>query len=243
MTTPSTQTLITATIMFLVILVVGYVLTLILTRKRGKSFNAKELRAKILIWIPIYAVFVLFILSNQFFQILVALFIAYHVIKEVRSHRNRGYPFLGVYFACFVGFGLIAVWLMSNFSLSTTLAIIFSTMMAEEFGYFALALKKKKGRRKVPPYRVIQSVESLSGQMIGASLAAIASYLLIGKFDLWIILSVIIGVVFGDAINRYIKSKLKIQTWSNRLGAHGGYLDRFAGLSFAAITVYIFYFL
>lgn len=243
MAMPNMQTVITATIMFLVMLAIGYILTLVLSKKRGKSFNAKELRLKILIWIPIYAVFMLFILSNQFFQILVALFIAYHVVKEVRSHQNRGYPFLTIYFALFVGFGLVTVWLMSNFSLPTTLAIIFSTMLAEEFGYFALSLKKKKRSRKYPPYRLIQSVESLSGQIIGASVAAIASYLLLGKFDLWIILSVIIGVVLGDAVNRYVKSRLKIYTWSNRLGAHGGYLDRFAGLSFAALTVYVFYFI
>lgn len=230
--------------MFLSILFLGYVLTLILSKKRGKSINSSVLRNKILLWIPIYVIFVLFTISNQFFQILVALFIAYHIVKEVRTHRSNGYPFLTLYFALFVGFGLVSVWLMSNVSLATTLAIIFATMLGEEFGYYAQSLRPtpKKSRKK-SRYYFIQSVESLAGQIIGAAIGAGASYLLLGKFDLWIVLSVIIGIVLGDGINRYIKSRLKIENWSNRLGAHGGYLDRFACLSFAAITVYIFYFL
>lgn len=232
------QTILASTLLFLALLLLGYVLAMYLSKKRGKSFDSKELRRKMLIWIPIYTLFALFVISNQFFQILVALFIAYHIIKEVRSHLRKGYPFLITYFALVVGFGLVAIWIMAGSALATTIAVVFATMLSEEFGYFAHSFSKTKNKK----YKFIRSKESFVGQALGVVVGSVATYFAVGAFDLWISAAVLTGVVLGDSVNRYIKSKLRITTWSNRLKNHGGYLDRFAGLSFAAVMVYIFYF-
>lgn len=238
-------TILVASILFLVLLVVGYLLTLVLSKKKLTSANAKELRIKMLMWVPIYALFALFVVSNQFFQVLVALFLAYSIIKEVRLHLKKGYPFTTTYFALFVGFGLVSVWLMASFSINTTIGLVFATMLSEEMGYFGDSLTKKKKRKTKKKYRLalIKSKESLFGQIVGAGLGVGLTYLIVGHFDLWIVLPAFIGVFVGDAINRLVKSRLKISSWSNKIKGHGGYLDRFAGLSFAAVLVYIFYFL
>lgn len=236
------QTIIVSTLLFLIILLLGYVLAMYLSKKRGKSFDSKELRRKMLLWVPIYALFALFVISNQFFQFLVAVFIGYNIVKEVRSHLRKGYPFLVTYFALAVGFGLVAIWIMAGSALATTVAVVFATMLSEEFGYFAHSYSKNKKKSKNSKYQIIRSKESIVGQATGVLVGSVATYFVVGAFDLWISLAVFIGVVLGDSINRYVKSKLRITTWSNRLKNHGGYLDRFAGLSFAAVMVYVFYF-
>lgn len=202
--------------------------------------RGSELRTKLLMWVPIFIIFIVFIGSNQFFQVLVTLYLTYHIFREARTAMKKGYPFMITYYALLVGFGLVSVWLMSSLSINTTFGLIFAAMLADELGYYGDSLSTKK---KIGKANILRTKKGILGQLVGASLGAVLSYIVVGQFDLWIIVPIFIGVVIGDTINRFIKSELKIKSWSNKIKGHGGYLDRFACLSFAALAVYLSYFI
>lgn len=228
-------------IVFAATLVVGYILSHLLYKKRGKKFRGSDLEIKVLMWLPIYLVFVLFVIGNQLFQILISIVILYHIVKEVRSQLHKGYPFMVTYYALLVGLGMVAIWLMSSVSIGATVGLVFASVYSDVFAFFA---GNYFGKHPLPEFiNANKSWEGVAGQIVGALVGLVLISLFVTPLSIWIALPVGLGSAFGDMLNSYVKRLLKIKDWGNHIKGHGGYLDRFASLSFAAIALYIVEFL
>lgn len=139
---------------------------------------------------------------------------------------------------------------------SFALIILFTTAWVTEIFAFCIGsiVKGKKLCEKISPNKTISG--SVAG-LVGGILASLLTYFLF-KFlnlnpfseanELAIITFLIITGLFfsivsqlGDLFSSYIKRGLGVKDYGNLLPGHGGILDRYDGVIFNALAVYIIY--
>ena len=116
---------------------------------------------------------------------------------------------------------------------------------------FAFIFGSKYGRKKifpsVSPNKTI--VGSISG-IAGSAIIAISFYYIIDIYDFTIKLDSIDVLFFtlllggvgqvGDLFESYMKRQANVKDTSKILSGHGGFLDRFDSISFAAPVYYLY---
>lgn len=110
---------------------------------------------------------------------------------------------------------------------------------------FAYLVGKSFGKQKLFPR--ISPKKTVEGFLGGLLFACIASYFIANftktlDFNNWLILSVIVSVIgtIGDLIESKFKRQAKVKDSGDIMPGHGGLLDRFDSIIFAAPFIYLF---
>ncbi len=140
------------------------------------------------------------------------------------------------------------VMLRQEFVFEFTVILIAAVWLNDTFAYF---VGNAWGKRKLmPAVSPAKSVEGSLGGLLGTILLSILLYFLIPDFyQLSLVLTV--GLVFiiiifaqiGDLVESALKRKLEVKDSGSFIPGHGGILDRFDSMMYAAPFAYYYIFL
>ena len=228
--------LIKFTLVGIILLLLGYWLTFQLYKSRGKKLRGSELETKILLWVPIYLLTILFAYSNNAIRSIFIVWVVANCWYELTRQRERLDKFLYLY-GLVVSLGVVSALLLAQHSKSLFMAIWLMSVLSDVMAFFA---GNFFGRHFLPSkLNSNKSYEGVGGQLAGALAGFSIVNWLIVAIPTWLIFSVGIGSALGDLTNSYFKRLVGVKEWSHRLPGHGGYLDRFSSLSFALLLSYI----
>lgn len=202
------------------------------------SFNkliSSKLFTKIVHWIPIFAIFTLTLYLNVPGQFIVCGFIAFFAVKDALDNFRKYKKLILFYYAVFVFFILHYPFLQAlnhDKYVGVAITIAFASVLADVFAYF---LGNYVGKHKLPKQlNDRKSWEGVAGELIGAIVGvSLVSIVVVDVESIYLFIPIGIGSIVGDLFNSFIKRKINIKEWSNRIPGHGGYLDRFSSLSIA----------
>jgi len=152
-----------------------------------------------------------------------------------------GFVYLTVLFCCLLGVrthpgGREAIWfLLFVIGASDSLAYFFGRAWGRKPFFQHLSPKK--------------TVEGFWGGMLGSMACGLGFYYLFGWLEYHVpslveclLLSLVIGIsgVFGDLFESMLKRRFHVKDSGVLLGAHGGILDRFDAVIFAAVPLYFY---
>lgn len=231
-------------ILFLVLMTVGTILTLSLFRFNFAKFRKSELSVKIFFWIPIFIIFTFLVFANDLIKLLGLILISSVVVYEFLNVLNKASDklFLFSYLIC----SIIALFHFSLLKLlpvnliNLLLVIGIASALSDVTAFF---LGKYTGRHKLPAFiNANKSWEGVIGQVVGALLGVvlIKLFLLNGAINLLLFIPIGIGSALGDVVNSAIKRRAQIKNWSNLIPGHGGFTDRLSSLSGSSVLTFYF---
>lgn len=235
------ELLLRAIALFAVLLVAGYILCVLLYRKQGKTFTGSALQAKVMLWIPIFTVFLAFVYASLPSRVVIGAWVLMMMILEaarqyVRAPSHRA---LVVAYAGLVAASFVHIYMLGSLIGETALLLTigFASVMSDVTAFF---WGNYFGRHALPEqFNASKSWEGLVGQVVGAFIG-VALVLLVLGVDIawWLAIPIGVGAAVGDLANSYVKRQMGIKDWGDRLPGHGGYLDRFASLSGSIVLTY-----
>lgn len=222
-------------LLFLTIFLLGTLLCLYLYKWNTKKFFRSTLWLKIVFWIPLTVVFFIVLFggwtASIIFTLAILLFALYESLPK-RPLTKFTKSYVALFIVSTLSFSL--VWrLEPPISIELLLfAVLFCSIISDVCAYFFGTLA---GRHPLPSWiNNRKSWEGLSGQLIGAYIGYL---LIIGilslNIPLWLPLIVGLFSAVGDVFNSVAKRSQSIKNWGNSIPGHGGFLDRFASMSFA----------
>ena len=150
---------------------------------------------------------------------------------------QRGAVAPTVVYVVVVGIGIVSLLGVVHLGMQYFLALWFMSVMSDVGAFFA---GNFAGRHKLPDWlNKRKSWEGTSGQLVGALVAFVLVDAFVAPIPLYFVATAGAGSLLGDLANSYVKRRLGIKEWSNRLPGHGGYLDRFSSLSMAVLLTYL----
>ena len=226
--------LIKLSLLFTVIFCLGYGLSALLYKKQSKPFAKSSLQLKVLMWIPIFLLFLLFLAGPNWVRVAITAYVLLYISKELAvAIKHSRHKWLIVLFATTVGIGFSLLLALIQNYLNIVIAIGFASVLSDVFAFF---IGNFYGRHPLPKaVNAQKSWEGVFGQIIGAAIGVLLITSFVTPVSLWLILPIGIGSAVGDMANSYVKRKHNIKDWGNTLPGHGGFLDRFSSLSFAAL--------
>lgn len=235
------ELLLRATALFAVLLIAGYGLCVLLYRRQGKAFAGSALQAKVLLWIPIFAVFLAFVYALLPGRVAIGAWVLAMMLLEARRQylRATSHKLLVVGYAGLVATAFVHIYALGSVAGATALLLTvgFASVMSDVMAFF---WGNYFGRHALPEqFNASKSWEGVAGQIAGA-FVGVALVLLVLGVDAawWLAIPIGVGAAAGDLANSYVKRRLGIKDWSQRLPGHGGYLDRFASLSGSIMLTY-----
>lgn len=220
------------TAVFIVLFCLGYGLSLYLYKINGIAFHRSPLQLKIIMWLPIYMLFMLYMNLGLFSRLVITALVLTGILLDLFSHKRTNRFFAYVY-GIGVMAGMISALYLYNANQLLLVAVVFSSVVSDVFAFF---FGNFFGSHKLPKQlNSNKSWEGVFGQMIGA----VFGIILINAFfaSVPIVWAIVVGFASasGDLTNSAIKRLGRFKDWSNRLPGHGGYLDRFSSLSFVLL--------
>ena len=208
-----------------------------------QRLRVSVLWTKILWWIPIFAIFTLVVAFGLIPAILVVVLILAGASREFITHRAYRYISANIYFVLFlIGLAHLPLYLVSQKPnmLHALIIVVFSSVLSDVFAFF---FGKYLGRHKLPKQlNDNKSWEGVIGQIVGSILGGIATATLLGlTYSMTLVAAIGIASAVGDLFNSNTKRKINLKDWSQAIPGHGGFLDRFASLSFALATGFWLY--
>ncbi len=244
MMTPITVPDLRVVVVALALFIGGFLLCLPIYKGHLKALLHSKLGMKILMWIPIFFVFLFIVNTSSRIQILLLVVLLICVFVEwLHIIKRKGNIFVADVFIVLLVVSLnysvyLGITLPFYFPLLLTM-IWFATVLSDVMAFF---LGTYIGLHKLPArLNNHKSWEGVLGQLIGAYLgvwlvrACITSVL---PLSLW--LPIGIGCVLGDLANSYTKRQLGIKDWGSALPGHGGFIDRLSSLAGSVALTYWF---
>lgn len=228
--------LIKLSVLFFIIFGVGYVLSAYLYKKQNKAFAKSGLQTKVLMWVPIFLLFLLFMLGSNWVRLAILAYIYLYIAKElIMALKLSPNKWLVSIFSAIVCTGLFLLLVIYQQYTAIVIVIGFSSVLSDVFAFF---MGNFWGRHQLPKaINPGKSWEGVFGQIIGAAFGVFLVNIFVVPVNFWLFLPIGIGSAFGDIVNSYIKRKYGVKDWGSTLPGHGGFLDRFASLSFATLLV------
>jgi phosphatidate cytidylyltransferase len=212
----------------------GYLLCALLYRKQGKRLRGSRLEVKILLWIPLFLAAGAFTLAGFWIRLAIVLFVIAQLWREALAAKSL--PALGGLHTLLVSLGVVAALGIIGLEPTLFLAVWLMSVLSDVVAFFA---GNYFGRHALPAgFNKQKTWEGVAGQLLGALLGFGLIHSFVMSPPLYLAPAIGIGSAAGDLANSYIKRRLGIKEWSNRLPGHGGYLDRFSSLAFALLVSY-----
>jgi phosphatidate cytidylyltransferase len=230
-------------LLFLVLIIIGTLLTLLLFKFDLRALKESGLDKKIMMWVPFALIFLLILYLGtpaRFIIFAIILFMALYEFFKARHGRSRSL-FLTFYIIAFVisfcHLGLIR--LISGQASLLLLFIIIGTVVSDVTGFFFGSFF---GWHKLPEmFNKKKSWEGVLGQLAGALIGVVlVKYYIVHQGSIWIFLPIGLGSALGDLMNSRAKRLAEIKNWSNFIPGHGGFLDRFCSLAGSGFLVFYY---
>lgn len=217
------------------VLVIGYCLSWLLYRIKHMAFTGSTLQTKVLMWLPIFAVVLLFAYGNIVVHIGIACWIIYELWREALSRSRQLSTLL---YTSVVSLGICAAVLIAQNDHWLLLSVWFMSVLSDVTAFF---FGNFSGKFHLPSWlNKHKSWDGVLGQVVGG-LFGLALLRWQGADISWQFgLLVGAGAATGDLTNSYIKRRLSIKDWSKRIPGHGGYLDRLCSLAIALLLAGIY---
>jgi len=229
--------------LFSVLLFLGIGLTVPLFKFDLRKFVSSSLFIKIIVWIPIFLVFLAVLyLSNPVRLAILAAIMAIALFEMLRVIIKRSDKRLFIFYLFFI-VGLCHFYFLATtyrgIFINTLVFLCFATVLSDVCAFF---MGNYLGKHKLPSsFNSKKSWEGVLGQIVGAFIGVVlVNFFVFRTPSLWLFLPIGIGCVLGDLANSYTKRLAGIKDWGNSIPGHGGYLDRFS--SFAGSALLTFYF-
>ncbi len=174
--------------------------------------------------------------AGIFFSLLAALGVGYfEVLKRFHYSKATYESFLNTILAgVYAGVVPSALYVVKEHSTGLLLTLIFTVWGADTLAYYV-----GKHFGKNPFFREIspkKTFEGFLGGLVGGTLIGLISSSLFGvSVSVFTLTGAVIASVIGDLFESFIKRSYGVKDSSNLLGSHGGVLDRFDALLFAAL--------
>lgn len=185
------------------------------------------------------------IIGSFLFLTVAVLFISILILNKKNIISHLGKIFLSIIYIA-IPFTLIAKipFMNSQFSyMNTTILGIFILVWVNDS--FAFLVGKNIGKHKL--LERISPNKTIEGFFGGMLFTFLAGYILAEQFNAlslaqWIVIAGIVSVfgVIGDLIESMFKRQAGIKDSSNFIPGHGGFLDRFDSVLFAAPFIFIY---
>lgn len=226
-------------------LVLGFIATLPLYNWSVRKLTNSELFIKIVFWIPIFGLFILVLYLPNLGRLIAVLILVTMAAREALRERAKAaslerliLTYFGTYCITISHLWLAQIIIGRTDATLLLLGVVFASAVSDVGAFFC---GKYLGRHRLPQVlNNSKSWEGVAGQFIGAVIGIVLITRIVGvDVPLWLGLVVGFGSTVGDLTNSYVKRQLNIKDWGRAIPGHGGYLDRFASLSFAvALSVY-----
>ncbi len=217
-----------------------------------KSVQSNSRSIVNMIGVPFLLTSIYFINFFKIVVLIILLFCLYELFSLV-NHYNNKYKnyifFLLSVFWLICAFGYSLVFLISlEDGIIFTYVLFISIWVCDTFAYiFGSKYGKKKIFPSISPNKTI--LGTISG-IVGVAIVIIGFKYLIDiygfsielEYSDMINLIIIIGIIgqLGDFFESFLKRKANIKYTSSILMGHGGFLDRFDSISFAAPIYYLY---
>jgi phosphatidate cytidylyltransferase len=230
--------------LFCGIFIIGMALVLPLFKFNYYKFVHSKLFIKIILWIPIFAVFVaaLYMGDTARLVLLAAIVIAAssELVRVARQKPDK--KLLYIYLLFFI-FGMAHLCLLARDypQKFTGLLVVlgFATVLSDVLAFF---MGNYGGRHKLPRWiNPDKSWEGVAGQIIGALIGVLLVGLVVMPIGTaWLFLPVGLGSAAGDLANSLTKRKAGIKDWGQSIPGHGGFLDRFSSIAGSVLFTYYY---
>lgn len=230
-------------LLFGILFLLGYLLSAYLYKTRGKQFRGSALHIKVLLWLPIFAVFMTGIYGPFLLRLAICLWVLVHMLRELVQRLAASHHRVLVHaYTCLTAAAFLHLLFFDIFQPDATLLLVtlgFASVLSDVAAFF---IGNFYGRHHLPErFNAHKSWEGVAGQLIGAVIGvALIRICIDSDISWWLALPIGIGAALGDLANSYVKRKEGIKDWGASLPGHGGYLDRFASLSGSIVLTYYF---
>ena len=238
--------LLQSTALFTCLFLIGYYASHFLYKTQGKNFYKSTLWIKVMLWIPIFAMLLVYIAYPHSFGLVVITLVALGCLIEsvnrlrVSSNKNLVIAYSSLVIAA-VSLFAFAPNIFNDRFMPIILTVCFASVLADVFAFF---FGNFFGKHHLPTaLNNRKSWEGVIGELFGASIGVLLTSFIF-KFNLSFMIFFLIGLgaIIGDLANSYVKRRENIKDWSQNIPGHGGYLDRFASLGGSMALVVLFYY-
>ncbi|MCF8331472.1 MAG: phosphatidate cytidylyltransferase [Bacteroidales bacterium] len=220
------------------------------------EFN-KLLNKKGIVWVNVASTGLMFlILGLAFFDVFDIVWISVLIIPliivlytDIKNNSKPNNSLSLIYTLLYPGLGFVFMLLLLftpikdyNYSTQFLLALLIIVWVNDTFAYLTGRLLGK-----TPVFPGISPKKTVEGSIGGIVFALIAGYVLSRFWELWNIWQWlgfaffgVIGAIAGDFFESFLKRKKGVKDSGMFLPGHGGALDRFDSLLFAAPVVWIY---
>lgn len=215
------------------ILVIGTLLCLPFYQWNIRRFTASQLFIKCIMWVPIYVIFLVVVLSPWVVGVLIVVAIVIAALREFSLRTSKHVPAAALlYLLLFIASSLVLIGYFITHQARFApliLAVGVSSALSDVCAFFG---GKFLGRHHLPAWiNDHKSWEGVAGQIVGG----IAGALIVATtYDVTygIVFGTVVGAASaaGDIANSIAKRSLAIKDWSHSIPGHGGFLDRFSSL-------------
>lgn len=226
---------------FVMLFGIGTILCLWQAKWDKRAFFRSSLWTKILLWIPIFVVFLSVLVVGAWMMLGVWLLIILQALREWSSSspKNRVTTSYLALFLSSAGVASLSLFMLPNVYAADVLIIVcLASVMSDVTAYFFGTTFPKHA---LPDFiNPRKSWEGVAGQIVGAFLG-LAIVLPITSVPFAALFALIIGAgsALGDIANSIAKRSIAIKDWGQTIPGHGGVLDRFSSLSVAFLLTII----
>ncbi|HEX3082137.1 MAG TPA: phosphatidate cytidylyltransferase [Candidatus Saccharimonadia bacterium] len=222
--------------LFAALMVAGTLLTVPLFRFDLRRFVRSTLFVKIVLWAPIFVVFVAMLYAGNAVRFSILAVLAVMGLTELVVVLRRAPAGRVLAIAYFCGW---SVALLHFFALAVVFAsrivpllivVCFASVLGDVAAFF---MGNYLGKHKLPKaFNDRKSWEGVAGQVMGAVIGVWLVNAVVTPVPVWWLwLPVGVGSAAGDLTNSFVKRRLGIKDWSQNIPGHGGYLDRLSSLA------------
>ena len=226
--------------LFIILIVAGFIATLVLFKGNWRKIQERELDKKIAMWFPFALLFLTIFYFGYFAKII---FLSSLLVASLQEFYKREVfsrkKIIVVAYAIFFIISILHIPLYNHFikNGSVIIMIIFiSTVLADVFAFFLGVFSKYKLPQIINNNK---SYMGVLGQIIGSAFGVfiLEKYITgaVVTHPIALTISIAVGAICGDLWNSVSKRSLSIKDWSKAIPGHGGIVDRFCSVCFAVL--------